>query len=280
VGKARARSRLSEPGLGEAERQCDHTNVETVAAGGKPEKIGKVEKFEKPEKPEKPENPRAREAREAREARAARADRKAGTLIEIDDRSARWRPPRWSVVLWPARCMRQDGERWRMRSCAMIVGLAFALHWAGPAFADEDESHWRLSTSYNYLKGDYGTGDDVEITYVPVTAGVKFDRSRWTHRAVSAHDRAERGPDRRWCRRQQEQAGDDPAAKTTEDGLGDVLLRTSYVVLEEQPEHPLLPEVEPYLKIKFPTADEDRGLGTGEFDETIVSISASSFSSG
>jgi len=31
----------------------------------------------------------------------------------------------------------------------------------------------------------------------------------------------------------------------------------------------LLPEVEPYLKIKFPTADEDRGLGTGEFDETI-----------
>jgi len=31
----------------------------------------------------------------------------------------------------------------------------------------------------------------------------------------------------------------------------------------------LLPEVEPYLKIKFPTADEHRGLGTGRFDETI-----------
>ena len=44
----------------------------------------------------------------------------------------------------------------------------------------------------------------------------------------------------------------------TEDGLGDILLRASFIVLKEQP---LLPEIEPYLKIKFPTADEDRGLG-------------------
>jgi len=31
----------------------------------------------------------------------------------------------------------------------------------------------------------------------------------------------------------------------------------------------LIPEIAPYVKIKFPTADSDRGLGTGEFDETI-----------
>ena len=31
----------------------------------------------------------------------------------------------------------------------------------------------------------------------------------------------------------------------------------------------LVPEVSPYLKIKFPTADADKGLGTGEFDETL-----------
>jgi hypothetical protein len=57
-----------------------------------------------------------------------------------------------------------------------------------------------------------------------------------------------------------------PAGSTTESGLGDVLLKVSFIVLEEQP---LLPEIEPYVKIKFPTADSDRGLGTGEFDETI-----------
>jgi len=27
--------------------------------------------------------------------------------------------------------------------------------------------------------------------------------------------------------------------------------------------------VTPYFKVKFPTADKDRGLGTGEFDETL-----------
>ena len=52
---------------------------------------------------------------------------------------------------------------------------------------------------------------------------------------------------------------------STESGLGDVLLKGQYVLLEEK----VLPEVAPYLKIKFPTADSGRGLGTGEFDETV-----------
>ncbi len=34
-------------------------------------------------------------------------------------------------------------------------------------------------------------------------------------------------------------------------------------------EKSVLPEVAPYLKIKFPTADQGKGLGTGEFDETV-----------
>jgi len=53
----------------------------------------------------------------------------------------------------------------------------------------------------------------------------------------------------------------------TESGLGDVLVKGQYVLLEEQA---LLPEISgPISKIKFPTADESRGLGTGEFDETV-----------
>ena len=31
----------------------------------------------------------------------------------------------------------------------------------------------------------------------------------------------------------------------------------------------VVPAVTPYVKIKFPTADSDGGLGTGEFDETV-----------
>src|SRR3989441_7117590 len=57
-----------------------------------------------------------------------------------------------------------------------------------------------------------------------------------------------------------------PARSTTEEGIGDVLLKVSYAILEEKA---LIPEIAPYVKIKFPTADETRGLGTGEYDETI-----------
>jgi len=46
---------------------------------------------------------------------------------------------------------------------------------------------------------------------------------------------------------------------STEHGLGDVLLKGQYVLLSEKA---VLPEIAPYLKIKFPTADSDRGLGT------------------
>src|SRR2546425_10427123 len=57
-----------------------------------------------------------------------------------------------------------------------------------------------------------------------------------------------------------------PARPTTEEGVGDVLLKVSYTILEEKA---LIPEIAPYVKIKFPTADENRGLGTGEYDETV-----------
>src|SRR5207253_10138294 len=43
-------------------------------------------------------------------------------------------------------------------------------------------------------------------------------------------------------------------------------LKVSYAILEEKA---LIPEIAPYVTIKFPTADENRGLGTGEYDETI-----------
>jgi hypothetical protein len=158
----------------------------------------------------------------------------------------------------------QCKEKIRYRGIAL--GIALALLGATPAFA-EDEPRWNLSTSFNYLKGDYGTSEDTEIMYVPFTFGVKLDRFRLgltvpylrqtsqnvtlTGGGVAVKKKAQQAPS---------------TESRTEAGLGDILLRPSFIVLKEQP---LLPEIEPYLKIKFPTADEDRGLGTGEFDETI-----------
>ncbi len=46
-------------------------------------------------------------------------------------------------------------------------------------------------------------------------------------------------------------------------GLGDMTLKISYFILDETE---LLPQTAIKAGIKFPTADEDKGLGTGEFD--------------
>jgi len=47
-------------------------------------------------------------------------------------------------------------------------------------------------------------------------------------------------------------------------GLGDITARGGYVVV---PEGDHMPRVRPYVFVKFPTADRNKALGTGEFDE-------------
>jgi hypothetical protein len=49
----------------------------------------------------------------------------------------------------------------------------------------------------------------------------------------------------------------------TESGLGDISLTTGYALLLDDLRQPLLRAT---FYLKFPTADEDKGLGTGEFD--------------
>src|SRR5947207_3056356 len=63
-----------------------------------------------------------------------------------------------------------------------------------------------------------------------------------------------------------EQPGPMPGSRPPRWECLGIPVRTQYVLLAEKS---VLPEVAPYLKIKFPTADSGRGLGTGEFDETV-----------
>jgi len=151
-----------------------------------------------------------------------------------------------------------------------LLGLVLAIVGVRPALA-QDEPRLSFSTSIDYAVGDYGTGKDTTLLYVPFTLGVRPFDHFWlnltvpylyqtgqnvvlTGGGVAVKGKKSNGKLTR------------PTTSSTESGLGDVLAKASLIVVEETE---VLPEITPYFKVKFPTADKDRGLGTGEFDETL-----------
>jgi outer membrane putative beta-barrel porin/alpha-amylase len=156
-----------------------------------------------------------------------------------------------------------------MRERVLLTAVVLMLAAAAPAFA-EDHPWLSLSSSVNYTVGDYGTDKDTTIVYVPFTLGVSPIDRLWLSVTVpfiyQSNQNVVLTGGGVASRREQKGKLAKPSSSATEEGLGDVLGKVSLVVLREGT---VLPEIEPYVKIKFPTADRDRGLGTGEFDETF-----------
>jgi hypothetical protein len=154
---------------------------------------------------------------------------------------------------------------------ALVMTVVFALLLAAaPALAEDDRAWFHFATSVNYTVGDYGTGKNTTIVYAPFTFGVSPIDRLWLDVTVpfiyQTNQNVVLTGGGVASRKQQKGKLTKPASSATEEGLGDVLGKVSFVILREGV---VAPEIEPYVKIKFPTADRDRGLGTGEYDETI-----------
>jgi len=130
------------------------------------------------------------------------------------------------------------------------------------------EGQWKYSTGVDFSSGDYdGDPVDTEITYVPFT--VSYKQGRWELKATVPWLEI-KGPGTVIG------AGDggvvigDPDSvnvqTTRESGLGDIWLTAKYAVVEIPAE---LFYLDLAAKFKIPSADEDKGLGTGEFDYTL-----------
>lgn len=151
----------------------------------------------------------------------------------------------------------------RTKGFVAAVGFVLALASANAA-ADSDDPVFRLSTGVNYSSGDYGGTVDIEDVYVPITGTVDYGRFgfRLTVPYLSVTAPAGTiitGP------------GGQPipgtGASTTESGLGDIIGSvTLYDVINNRE---LGIALDITGKIKFATADEDKGLGTGEHDYSV-----------
>jgi hypothetical protein len=139
--------------------------------------------------------------------------------------------------------------------CVSVLASAYA-----------DEPKLRFSVGVDYSTGDYGEDESTDILYVPLSA--KYETDRYALKATVPWLQIESpggviiggGPDA--------VLSGQPATggTTTESGIGDIVLAaTAYMY----PGSETWPMVDLTGKIKIPTADEDKGLGTGKMDFAV-----------
>lgn len=133
-----------------------------------------------------------------------------------------------------------------------------------PAQAEESEpATIKITTGFDYSSGDYGDSGDTEIWYVPFS--VSYQRFPWKAKVNVPWLQID-GPGGVIGGGDSGIVVGPGATETSASGLGDIIASLQYSV-------EAIPADMMYLdltaKIKFPTADEDDNLGTGEFDYTF-----------
>jgi hypothetical protein len=133
--------------------------------------------------------------------------------------------------------------------------------------ADNSQGSFKFSVGAEYTTGEYGGDKSVDEWYLPVTG--KYLTGPWVFRltvpylevTAPAGTVVSGG-----------QGGDfivsGSGPRRTESGLGDIIAGVTYQDILDTEQSIGLP-VDLTGKIKFGTADEDKGLGTGENDYTV-----------
>jgi len=148
-----------------------------------------------------------------------------------------------------------------------LSGLAGAQERQRPERRDEapGREHFQLKVGAAYDQGDFGTSETTRSFFLPVTfryLGERFDVGVTgsliyldTESRVVVVDGVPTPVERQ--------------RRTNDAGFGDVILRGRYYAVDDQGVDSAVPGIAPFLKVKAPTADESKGLGTGEWDVGI-----------
>jgi hypothetical protein len=182
------------------------------------------------------------------------------------------------------------------RALVMLPMLPAAAHAA---------DQWQVGTAPTFSSGKYGTDSRTEVLHTPITArrlfkdgdltlvfpmtciwgssgvtvvnGTPVRTERLEAAAATTPTTTTRGgettPSREGTTTSPTRETTDAAATTTTAtlttsscGMGDIIVRGRYYLVDE---HALMPTVAIRAHVKTPTADADRGLGTGRLDEGI-----------
>lgn len=124
----------------------------------------------------------------------------------------------------------------------------------------------KLSTGLEYNSGDYGSAANTTDWFVPIR--IKYERFPWSVMLSVPYIYRTAPSGVVGVGENRAVLFEDPSKdRTNISGFGDLVAGLSYQI---EPFFSAMPYVKLTGKVKFPTADEDRGLGTGRFDYTIL----------
>ncbi len=148
----------------------------------------------------------------------------------------------------------------------VLIGLHSAAH------ADD---YVQLSTGFDYSSGDYGDVADTDITSIPVSLKVVHGpitgRLTVPYLRIKGPGAVVGGGDTGGV-----VTGVQTVPVTTESGIGDVVAGFTYT-FDLIDQDLFLDYIDMTAKVKIPTADEQRNLGTGETDFSIQTDVSKSF---
>jgi hypothetical protein len=160
--------------------------------------------------------------------------------------------------------------------CAAIVLLCGLALFPGIVAGQERErverrdvpparDHFQLKLGAGYDQGDFGTSDTTRSVYAPVTLqylGDRFDVGVIasliyldTQSSVVVLEGVPTPAERQ--------------RRTRDVGFGDLVFRGRYDLVEDPGVGSLVPALTPFLRVKAPTANARKGLGTGEWDVAV-----------
>ncbi len=172
----------------------------------------------------------------------------------------------------------------RVLGILACMGFFVILMNSGPSrAADQNENqtarNWQVGFSPSYLTGDYGTGSTTTITYLPVSVRRLFDNGDLTfimpYVCVTSNGAvtllsgvpnrvSQNGNSGSGTSGKGKKPGNVEPSSSTDCGIGDLIFRGRYYLVDERE---WVPTIAVTGRVKIPTADSSRGLGTGEFDE-------------
>lgn len=153
---------------------------------------------------------------------------------------------------------------WR-RNRKYFISILWVSSLATVAYVKADDNVLKFSTGFDYSSGSYGLSEDTNILYAPFS--LKYDAFPWDFKITVPYVHIT-GPGGVI-------AGGDGGVvigtsadkkRTTEEGLGDIILSSRYALDHLLDTSTLLDLT---AKVKIGTADETKGLGTGENDYSL-----------